>query len=151
MDYCKKYRKKIKDGMCFCSVCEAGQDRSKSGTGASAQFDSADIADNKVMAALSYLGLLVLIPIFAARNSRFARFHANQGLVLLLMTAAYYIVSSILVSVTLMFFWWLSFLVRIIRLAGLAIPVLAIYGIINAAKGQAKKLPVIGKMRLLKV
>ena len=150
MDYCKKYRKKIKDGMCFCSVCEAGQDGTKSGAGTFVQFDSADIADNKVMAALSYLGLLVLVPLFAARNSRFARFHANQGLALLLMTAAYYIVRSILVSVALMFFWRFSFLVRIIRLAGLAIPVLAIYGIINAANGQAKELPVIGKIKLLK-
>ena len=49
-----------------------------------AEFDSKDIADNKVMAVLAYIGILFLIPLLAAPNSRFARFHTNQGLVLFL-------------------------------------------------------------------
>ena len=32
------------------------------------------------MAILAYFGILVLIPILAAKDSKFARFHANQGL-----------------------------------------------------------------------
>lgn len=43
------------------------------------QFDPRDIQNNKVMAILAYFGILVLIPIFAAKESKFARFHANQG------------------------------------------------------------------------
>ena len=42
---------------------------------------------NKVMAILSYFGILVLIPIFAAKDDAFARYHANQGLVLLIASA----------------------------------------------------------------
>ena len=45
-------------------------------------FHPQDIAQNKAMAILAYLGILVLIPIFAAKNSAFAKFHANQGLIL---------------------------------------------------------------------
>ena len=47
-------------------------------------FDPADVQSNKVMGVLAYLSWLVLIPLFAARNSPFARFHCNQGIVLAL-------------------------------------------------------------------
>ena len=36
----------------------------------------------KTLALESYLGILVLAPIFGAKKSKFVRFHANQGLVL---------------------------------------------------------------------
>ncbi|MDO4733556.1 MAG: zinc ribbon domain-containing protein, partial [Bacillota bacterium] len=39
-------------------------------------FDKADIEQHKVMGVLAYLSWLVLIPIFAAPKSKFARFHA---------------------------------------------------------------------------
>lgn len=150
MGYCKKYRKKIKDGMCFCSVCEIGQNEGKRGTETPEPYDDADIADNRAMAALSYLGPLVLVPVLAAKESGFVRFHANQGLTLLTASAAYGIVSSILTSAILAVSWRLSYVGGIIRFGGLAFPVFAIMGIINAAGGHAKELPVIGKMRLFK-
>lgn len=37
------------------------------------EFDQNDIQSNKVMAVLAYLGILVLVPLFAARESRFGR------------------------------------------------------------------------------
>ena len=37
--------------------------------------------NNKLMGILSYIGILVLIPIFAAKDDPFVRYHANQGLV----------------------------------------------------------------------
>ena len=49
-----------------------------------AQFDPQDIELNNRLSLLSYLGILVLVPIFLVKRSRFARFHANQGLVLLI-------------------------------------------------------------------
>lgn len=45
-------------------------------------FDAKDIADNKFVAALSYLGLLFLVPLLVKKDSPFAQFHAKQGLVL---------------------------------------------------------------------
>jgi|GEM_PF-4342849 len=44
------------------------------------QFDKADVEQNKVMAILAYFGILVLIPILAAKDSKFARFHAQPRL-----------------------------------------------------------------------
>jgi uncharacterized membrane protein len=110
--------------------------------------DSKDIQDNKVMGILAYLGILVLVPLFAAKESKFARFHANQGLILLICAIIWQIVAYIL-----MFFLakiGLSFLSIIISLLSIVFLVLIIIGIINAAKGEMKELPIIGKFRILK-
>src|SRR5437762_547806 len=44
--------------------------------------DPKDVEQNKVYAILAYLGILVLVPLLAAKESKFAQYHANQGLVL---------------------------------------------------------------------
>lgn len=48
------------------------------------QFAPEDIQKNKVISALSYLGILFFLPLVAAPESRFGKFHANQSLVLML-------------------------------------------------------------------
>ena len=101
-----------------------------------ADFSGEDIARNKGMAVLAYIGILVLIPLFAAKESPYARYHANQGLVLLVCGFAFWILGKIL-----------GFLGT---LGGILCFILAIIGIVNAVQGKAKELPVIGKVRLLK-
>ena len=111
-----------------------------------AEFDAADIESNKVMGILAYLNILVLIPIFAAKDSKFARFHANQGLILFVISAAWGIVSVILGFIPI-----INILAGIVGwVLGIIIFVLSILGIINAAKGLAKELPIVGKFKLLK-
>lgn len=111
------------------------------------QFDPQDINNNKGMSVLAYIGFLFLVPLLACPNSKFARYHTNQGLVLFLLEFALGVVTGI---------------IGIIPIAGLIIGgllsavggiftlVLMIMGIINAAQGQAKELPLIGKITLLK-
>ncbi len=115
-----------------------------------AQFDGADIAGNKTAAAISYLGLLVSVPLFAAKGSKFAKFHANQGLALLAVGVAYNIAAGIFAAFLLSISWVLYPTVRFLRLLGLVFPVLAVMGICNAVGGKARELPIIGKMRLLR-
>lgn len=167
MAFCGKCGTKIEDGAKFCPACGAeaqipGENAQPQGDyGAklqslnntadeTAQFDAGDIQQNKVMAILAYIGILVLIPLFAAKGSRFARYHTNQGLVLCIAEIAYSIVYGILSSIILAISWRLYSLVSIIGLIGLVFLVLAVIGIINAANGRAKELPVIGKIELLK-
>ena len=99
-------------------------------------FSGTDISSNKVMAILSYIGILVLIPLLAAKDSPFARYHANQGLVLLVFHIIFLILGKLWA-----FLGWIG---------GILWFILAIIGIINAAKGLAKELPIIGKFRLIK-
>ena len=106
--------------------------------------------NNKVMAVLSYIGILVLIPILAAKESPFARFHANQGLILFLCEIIFAVANMILSAIfaflgPLVLLWTL-----VAALVNIAFLVLLILGIVNAAQGMAKELPLIGKFRILK-
>ena len=107
-----------------------------------AQMHPNDIQQNKVMGVLAYLGILVLIPIFAAPQSRFARFHANQGLILDIAVMVISILSGLLTSLV-------PVLAIIFLLIDIPVIALLILGIVNAASGKAKELPLIGKLRIL--
>jgi len=108
--------------------------------------DAADIEQNKVYAVVGYLGILFLVPLLAAPNSRYARYHANQGIVLFLatvvVTGGFYVLAHI------------PFLGRVLGLAGSVAWIVAfvflILGIINAANGKCQPLPVLGGIQLLK-
>lgn len=115
-----------------------------------AEFDPADIEQNKIIALFSYLSWLVLIPIFAAPKSKFARFHANQGLVLAIVEIVWVIAQSILTGILIAISWRLAFLASILSLVNIVFLVFAILGIVNAVSGKAKELPIIGKIRILK-
>ena len=101
------------------------------------QFDKDDIEKNKAMGLLAYI--LFFIPLLAAKDSPFARYHANQGLVLFICG----LISSVL--------WIIPILGWIIApILSIVITVLAVIGIINAVNGKAKELPIIGKYKILK-
>jgi uncharacterized membrane protein len=167
MAFCKNCGKQLEEGLKFCPSCGTAADGAAqtASAGASfadrlgalndtsdttAAFETADIEQNKVMGILAYLGILVLVPLFAAPNSKFARFHANQGLVLVLAAIAYSVAVSIISAVIMAIAWRLGFLSSILGLLGIVFLVLAIIGIINAANGKAKELPIIGKITILK-
>ncbi len=110
-------------------------------------YDIQDINANKPMGILSYIGILVLVPIFTARESKFAMFHAEQGITLCI---GAHIISflAIIFGLIPVVGWVFSLL---FGLVGLALFVLMIIGIVNAANGQAKQIPVLGKIRLIKL
>ena len=109
-------------------------------------YDPNDIEQNKIMALFAYLSWLVLIPIFGAKESKFARFHANQGLVLAIAEIVVGIVIGILSGIPLL--GWIFSLVG--GLFELVCVLFAILGILNALNGKAKELPIVGSFRLLK-
>lgn len=110
------------------------------------KMDSKDIEENKAMGILAYIGILVLIPLLAAPKSKFARYHSNQGLILLIIELISVVVFSLLglipyVGIVFSIVGWLVDLLCF---------VLLILGIVNAAQGKAKALPLIGKFNILK-
>ena len=112
-------------------------------------YDMKDIEENKVFAFFSYLGFLFIIPLIARPDSRFCKFHVNQGIILCIVEA---IVGAICAGLE--FATVTASLVSVIELMTTALDILtaclAIYGIVNALTGKAKELPVIGKFRILK-
>ncbi len=103
---------------------------------------SNDVNDNKPMAIIGYIiPILFFIPLVTdAKNSPFAKFHANQQLILLIAAIAVNVIGAVIPIIG----WFL-----ILPLGSIAIIVFAIMGIINAAKGEIKELPLIGGFKII--
>lgn len=108
-----------------------------------ADFEKEDVEKNKLMSVLAYLWILVLIPLFAAKDSKFAKYHTNQGLTLAIAGVVWSIVAGIVTAI-------LPFLGIIFFLLDIPFIALTVIGIINVINGKAKELPVIGKYTFLK-
>ena len=139
---------KVEEGPLVATDAPAGEASPAAGTPAEAPAEAPvaplaaditpeDASSNKLMGILAYLGILVLIPLFAAKDSKFARFHVNQGLILLICSVVIYAVGRVL---------GLSTLAGILNIA---VFILAVIGIVNVVKGRAKELPLVGKFRII--
>jgi uncharacterized membrane protein len=108
----------------------------------------ADVEANKVFAILAYLGILFVVPLIVARQSKFAMYHANQGLLLFIVGFVTYVGLGILTFILGLIPFLgtiIAFLVTpLFGLLGLGFLVLMILGIVNAAQGAFKPLPAIG-------
>lgn len=100
-------------------------------------FESSDMEQNKVVSALAYL--VFFIPLLASPGSAYGRFHANQGLLLL--------ITSILGNAVLRLIPFIGGVLHTIF--GLLMAGLFVYGIYNAIKGRGFRLPVIGQFNIL--
>jgi len=111
------------------------------------EYDQNDIFANKTMAIISYIWFLCLIPLLSKNESPYAQFHARQGFNLLLLRVCKSVILGILDSVaTLSSVPLFSMITGACgRLLDILFIILMVIGIINAAKGKAKELPVIGK------
>lgn len=108
-------------------------------------FDTNDIENNKVLAAIGYIPVLFLIPLLAAPSSPYAKFHANQGLILTIAAVALGIARSVLCSIFGFIPLIRVFIPEIISTAvSLVVLAYIILGVVNAATGKARKLPFIG-------
>jgi len=108
-----------------------------------------DAEKNKGFAVLAYLSWLLLIPLFCAKDSHFARFHVGQGLTLAIFATVWWIIEGIVGALT----GWIPIVGALVSII-LALPnilflVLAILGIVNAVNGEEKELPIIGKIHII--
>ncbi|NTW22255.1 hypothetical protein HGA34_01765 [Candidatus Falkowbacteria bacterium] len=91
-----------------------------------ASSDTADIKENCKIAALSYIFILWLIPLLLKPHSKFAQFHAKQGLVIFVLDVLVALVS------------WVPFFGQLLFLAMIALSALAF---IRALSGQSWQIP----------
>ena len=174
MVICKKCGAQLDDDKKFCGSCgEAVQDGSEpqvqqyqyqqtiqqgvdrltklaqDTTDETGGIDAEDIRKNKAMGGLAYF--LFFLPLIACPESKYGRFHANQGLMYLFLCIVGSIVrgilSTIIYSITWRLWWISSILSAVVWLPILAV---GIIGLINGFSGKAKELPVIGKFRIIK-
>ena len=104
----------------------------------------------KACSILSYIGFLFLVGLVLGKDNPRVRFHVNQGLVLFIVEAAGGIVLSVLRIVLAFVPFVGGLLLGLLSFAfSAAVIVLVVIGILNAASGQEKPLPVIGGIKLL--
>lgn len=107
------------------------------GEDVSGEFTDDDIFKNKTMSALAYI--IFFIPLIAAPESKFGKFHANQGLVLLITGFAGTVVLGMIPIIG-----WI-----LLPVFSLATFVIAVIAIVNTLNGKAQKLPFIGNINLI--
>ena len=123
---------------------------------------------SKVLACLSYLGILVLIPLIAAKDDEFVQFHVRQGakltifgIIILSVVRVVYMVFAISgLFFGAMFYQYIEEYIQIVfavgffivavfgiisTIIGVIFLVLCILGIVNACRGLTTTLPIIGK------
>ena len=105
----------------------------------------------KGLAILAYFGILFLIPLFAAKKGSLARYHANQSLVLFIFMVVFNVLSTVLGNILVNISPLLTLVVTgVFSLLVLVLCVFALIGIIHAAKGQRKPVPIIGGITIIK-
>lgn len=101
-----------------------------------------DVTKGKTVAILSYctlIGWIIAIILHQSDKTKFGAYHLRQALGLFIIGVGSAIVISILG-------WLLFFLFFLIPFINIGMLVLLIIGIINAANGQTKPLPLIGEL-----
>jgi uncharacterized Tic20 family protein len=139
-----------------------------------AEFTEADRANNHVLGLVCYMGLYLLIPVLTVKNSKFIKFHANQGIGILLGYIAIQVINFVIslifnvlaavvggggvisgsdtaAAVGIGIFGILGLLWGLLYSAlFLFLFVLQIIGMVTAAQGKAKSLPLVKRCRFIK-
>lgn len=126
-------------------------------------YDKKDIEQNKIMAILSYFGPLCIVPYLASKESKFAMYHAKQGLNLFIIEFAFGIISYFLTSI--FEFSRMCNVAGVEYVCGVYTPIwvdipldfvslilgiVALIGLVFACQGKAKEVPLLGKIRIVK-
>lgn len=150
--FCSKCGQQNNDDAKFCSKCGAPLENTQPYQQPINQ--TATEADNsKLFNILSYIGILWLFGLLInpEKNKPEVKFHVGQGIMLSIVGVGLNIVASIITSIlTAIFHFSAIYFIAVIlnSLIWIAISggliALMIIGIINAAKGEQKPLPIIG-------
>ncbi len=95
------------------------------------KFDAQDIEKHKGIACLSYIFLLFLVPLLTEKESKFAQFHAKQGMALFIV----WVVADLVLGVIPMLGWML------VPVANFFFVIVSIIGIIKTLGGEAWEIP----------
>ena len=128
-------------------------------------FDKKEVEAGKGMAVLAYI--IALIPYFAEKKNKYVRFHAVQGMNILIIAVGYSIIASIISSIITgaltggcLNYWYASTgtcnpglagtISFILWIPSMLIGIINIMGLVYAATGKAKEVPILGKVRIIK-
>lgn len=157
MAFCRNCGTQVQEGWTHCPTCGApvgAQPQQSTPVAAvqkavrqkdfTAEFDPADISQNKVVAMAPYvLGVLgVIVALLAARDSKYAAFHARQALKL-------EVVSAILGVAAILLIWTIVTPIAA-AVCEVILFVVRIICFVQVCMGQAKEAPILGALPFLR-
>lgn len=123
----------------------------------SAEYTKEEKDAGKLMAILSYIGILCLIPYFVEKDNKYVRYHAIQGLNLFIISLIISVAAAVVVFVGffltiipilgLILFAIIGLVGSLVSMAPLA---LSIWGLVLVFQDQAKELPICNKVKIIK-
>lgn len=132
--------------MAFCGKCgaqlpEGAKNCPSCGATTQTQAQTNDIEANKIMAVITYIGILILVPLITGKykSSPFLKFHFNQAIIFCIGYAVGGLIS---------FIPFIGSIVSVVL--GLGLFVLQVISIIHAAKGETKSFPIIDKIQIIR-
>ena len=172
MGYCSQCGKPLEPGVRFCSYCGARSDvRADPAASAAgrekptfteklgryftvsdetASFSKKDTKQNRSTALLSYLHILVFVPMLAMKESKFTQYHVKLGENLLF----YQLLAEILGAVILHTLGWIPVLNVLLYVLVIGVNLglwgIAVFGIRAAAKGKALELVNFSRFKIFK-
>lgn len=94
-----------------------------------------------ILAIISYISVLCLVPILMKEKDEFVKFHAKQGLVLFICEIVSWVVFYYIFNV----WFYVYFLLFLGNLVGLVWLILSIVGIMNVLANKKQEIPIVGQ------
>lgn len=145
---CPRCGKEINDNSKYCSECGERIEEVKVEVEPEImddEYTKEDIENNKVLSLFSYISFLFIIPLIACSNSKYAKFHVNQGIMLCITNVVFEAILKALKVLELSFAYDIAD-----AIVNIGLTVFMVIGIVNAVTGKAKKLPIIGNFTIIK-
>lgn len=92
-----------------------------------------EFSKTTILASLSYVGPLVVVPYLTEKENPFVMFHIKQGLIVLILDLGLWVAG-----------WFLGFLWPLLQVVNFGLLVLSIIGIVYALQKKEKELPLVG-------
>lgn len=119
-------------------------------TDTTASYRPGDCDQNRLVAVLSYLHILVIVPLIGMRESPFTQYHAKIGLNLLIWHLVAEVGGDIICNI-LDFIPVIDWIAPIaVGLINLALWGINIFGIVSAAQGKARELEIFAPFKIIK-
>lgn len=93
-----------------------------------------DTQEDRLFAAIGYLGILCLVPLLLKKESAFAQHHGKQGLVILIVWLALWV--GMIIPILGQIVW---------TLGSIGLLILIILGMVNALQGRRWDMPIFAK------
>lgn len=106
-------------------------------------FDGQDVSNNKVLVIITLLfDILFFLPLVACPDSRYGRFYANQGLLLLIISAIGGVLGKLI--------GWIPLIGGLVcGIYGLLFVVCWLIVFVGACQGKASRVPVLGFIEII--